>query len=100
MCMASTTRSAETDQGGECVAGRLDYASTCVLELQLGLEQEQQFKPELDSLEKLAASLGHLLMMRSKDFGHFQGQPKMICVIVAGNHINWLQWPLAFAPNQ
>lgn len=85
-----------------CVAGRLDYASTCVLELQLGLlvEQEQQFKPELDSLEEFAASLGHLLMMRPKDFGHFQGQSKMICVIVAENHINWPQCPLAFAPNQ
>lgn len=100
--MASAARSAETDQGRGrvCCAGRLDYAPTCVLELQSGLRQEQQLEPKLDSLEKLAASLGHLLMMRPKDLAHFQGQSKMICVIVAEHRINWPQCPLAFAPNQ
>lgn len=59
-----------------------------------------KLEPELDSLEELVASLGHLLMMRLEDLAHFQGQSKMICVIVAEHRINWPQCPLAFAPNQ
>lgn len=77
-----------------CVPGRLDYASTCVLKLQLGLKREYEPEPGPP------ASLRHLLMMRPKDVADFEGQSKAICVIVAENHINWPQCPLAFAPNQ